>query len=315
MAILEAGVPSGTASTDEQFSLEGLPQARNESVDNKGMGWVRDLPDVRDYTPKSEPIASLLARTAVAGPPSLPVTVDLRAWCSPIEDQGQLGSCTANAGVGLIEYFERRAFGKHIDGSRLFVYKATRNMLGWTGDTGAYLRSTMGALRLFGVPPEKYLPYTISKFDQEPAGFLYALGQSFQAESYYRLDPPGQTPTQVLNSIKTHLSSGLPSMFGFTCYSSLSSAASSGRIPFPAGSDTVVGGHAVDAVGYDDDLVIKHPNGTATKGALRIRNSWGTSWGEAGYGWLPYEYVLKQLAVDWWTVIKSEWIDTGEFSA
>lgn len=104
-------------------------------------------------------------------------------------------------------------------------------------------------------------------------------------------------------------------MFGFTCYSSLSSAASSGRIPFPAVSDTVEGGHPVDAVGYDDNLVIKHPDGTATMGALRIRNSWGTAWGEAGYGWLPYEYVLKQLAVDWWTVIKSEWIDTGEFSA
>jgi C1A family cysteine protease len=70
-----------------------------------------------------------------------PASVDLRAWCSPIEDQGNLGSCTANAGVGLLEYYERRAFGKHLDGSRLFLYKASRNLLGWTGDTGAYLRT------------------------------------------------------------------------------------------------------------------------------------------------------------------------------
>jgi C1A family cysteine protease len=173
----------------------------------------------------------------------------------------------------------------------------------------------MGALRLFGVPPEKYLPYAIAKFDQEPAGFLYALGQSFQAQSYYRLDAPGLTPAQVLDSIKTHLAAGLPSMFGFTCYSSLSSAGSTGRIPYPSGGDTVVGGHAVVAVGYDNSLVIKHPNGTTTTGALRIRNSWGTGWGEAGYGWLPYQYVTSQLAVDWWTVIKSEWVDSGAFGA
>jgi C1A family cysteine protease len=316
MAIIEAPTSNGApASVDERFSPESLPQTRSENIDTKGLGWVRDLPDFRDLTPESETIAPLLARTAVGGPPALPVTVDLRAWCSPIEDQGQLGSCTANAGVGMVEYFERRAFGKHLDGSRLFVYKVTRSMLGWTGDTGAYLRSTMGALRLFGVPPEKYLPYTIAKFDQEPSGLHYALGQSFQAENYYRLDGPGMTPQQVLDAIKTHLASGLPSMFGFTCYSSLSSASSSGKIPYPATSDTVVGGHAVMTVGYDDNMIIMHPNGTTTKGALRIRNSWGTGWGEAGYGWIPYQYVLKQIAVDWWTLIKSEWVDTGAFSA
>jgi C1A family cysteine protease len=107
-----------------------------------GMGWVPDRPDNRDFTENSEPIKPLLKAIGVAnsGRVSLAPKADLRAWCSPIEDQGPLGSCTANAGVGLVEFFERRAFGRHIDASRLFFYKTTRNLLGWTGDSGAYLR-------------------------------------------------------------------------------------------------------------------------------------------------------------------------------
>jgi C1A family cysteine protease len=79
-------------------------------------------------------------------------SVDLRKWCSPVENQENLGSCTANAGVGMAEYFQRKAFGKHIDASRLFLYKVTWNPMHQTDDNGAYLRSTMGALALFGAP-------------------------------------------------------------------------------------------------------------------------------------------------------------------
>jgi C1A family cysteine protease len=246
---------------------------------------------------------------------SLPKKVDLRPSCPPIEDQEQIGSCTANAAAGLIEYFEQRAFGRHTDASRLFLYKVTRNLMNVTGDTGAFLRTTMGAMVLFGAPPEEYWPYETAQYDEEPPAFLYAFAQNFQTINYYRYDPPGIEREQVLSRIKTNLAAGLPAMFGFTVFRSISQAQTSGQIPYPSKKDREEGGHAVVAVGYDDALKIKNsnPDGAETKGAILIRNSWGAGWGEEGYGWLPYEYVRRSLAIDWWSVLKNEWIESKEF--
>lgn len=298
--------------------------------ETRTMGWLRDLPDFRDYTiEQSEPparvneppdrasVRAMLTEVGALDTPlaALPPVVDLRPWMSPVEDQGAIGSCTANAGVGLIEYFERRAFGRHINASRLFLYKATRNLMHWTGDTGAYLRTTMGAMALFGVPPEEYHKYVVADYDKEPSAFCYAFGQSFQSVQYFRLDPAGTPRDVLLNRIKTNIATGLPSMFGFTVYNSINQANTTGAIPFPVGGESVLGGHAVVACGFDDSRVIRNTNagGITTRGALLVRNSWGTGWGQAGYGWLPYQFVLSGLAVDWWNLVKHEWVETGQF--
>jgi C1A family cysteine protease len=294
-----------------------------------GMGWLPDYPEFRDYTMDKEEITTrlirlgqkdsvkaMLTKVGVTEPKklSIPTSIDLRSWCSPIEYQGALGSCTANAGVGLVEYYERRAFGKHIDASRLFLYKATRNLLHWIGDTGAFLRTTMAAMVLFGIPPEEYWDYIIIDFDKEPSSFCYAFAQDYQAIQYFRLDPPSTPKDLLLKRVKSLLVAGLPSMFGFTVFDSIKKTGNDGKIPFPCPKERILGGHAIVAVGFDDKIKIKNDNcEVETTGAILIRNSWGIGWGDKGYGWLPYEYVLRGLAIDWWSLLRNEWIDTKNF--
>jgi C1A family cysteine protease len=295
----------------------------------RGLGWLRDLPDLRDMTlERVEPSLRAKRDAAIrsdaaaaykrvsggireARASTLPRQVDNRRFCSPVEDQGQLGSCTANACVGMVEYMERRSGGQFTDGSRLFVYKATRKLLGWNGDTGAFLRTTMKALVNFGVPPEEFWPYEVSTFDQEPDPFLYAFASNTKAISYLRLDPPGTRPAEILESIKAAVARGFAVMFGFSVYSSLTAEPD---IPFPGPTDTLEGGHAVLIVGYDDRRPCRDGAGHAHgKGAFLIRNSWGQDWGDAGYGWLPYDYVHAGLADDFWTCFKLAWIESGQF--
>ncbi len=281
---------------------------------SQGMGWIPDVPSVHDYTTVHSAVQPMLAKTRLTAAAAGPARIDLRPEFPPIWDQQELGACTAHAAAALVGYFEKKALGRTIDVSRLFIYKATRDLTGTTGDSGAFLRTTMEALAVFGAPPETYWPYdgspaaTNKRLDAEPNAFCYAFAHNFAATTYFRLDPPSMPPDRVLGNIKSHLAAGFPSMFGFPAYNEYMNAGPDGKVAFPAPTSQLNGGHANAAVGYDDQLPIG-----ADVGALLVRNSWGTSWGMQGYAWLSYKYVTQGLAVDWWTVVKQSWVDTGQF--
>ncbi|MCX5704450.1 MAG: cysteine protease [Candidatus Omnitrophica bacterium] len=294
-----------------------------ETKELMGTGWLPPMPDLRDYSVENKVVTDMSKKLGMGVKSfSVPASVDLRQWCSPVENQMNLGSCTAHAGMGIVEYFERRAHGKHIEGSRLFVYKTTRNLMKVTGDTGAWLRNVMGALVLCGVPDEKYWPYTDKPgaepdgFDREPPAFVYSVADNFEALKYFCHDPVGANvpAATVLSTVKQYLAAGIPSMFGFWGFPSFDNTNIKGGIPYPCAGEQAIWGHAIVAVGYDNAKKIKNTKcNKETIGALLIRNSWGKGWGDNGYGWLPYDYVLNKLAKDFWSLLSLEWIDTKQF--
>lgn len=282
-------------------------------------GWLPPTPDVRDYTERHPKIAEITRKLPLkAREDPLPDKMDLREWFTPVEDQGNLGSCTANAAAGVIEYFEARSFGEYEEASRLFIYKTTRNLMQTTGDSGAWLRTAMGAVAMCGVPQERYWSYTDKDpdFDLEPPAFVYSIAKKYQALRYFCHDPVTSSadPALTLESVKKYIAAGIPAMFGFYGFSSFNWSDGPGHIPFPCKGEIPQWGHAVVAAGYDDNKTIVNLKcGAATTGALLIRNSWGTGWGDQGYGWLPYAYVLNRLASDFWSLLSLEWIDTDQF--
>jgi C1A family cysteine protease len=156
----------------------------------------------------------------------------------------------------------------------------------------------------------------VADFDKEPSNFVYAVADNYKSLSYFCYDPIGASipKATLLNNIKTWIAAGVPSMFGFYGFPSFNNTDTLGGIPFPCKGEQAQWGHAIVAAGYDDNKKIKNTTcNTVTTGALLIRNSWGTGWGDKGYGWLPYDYILVGLALDFWSLISMEWVDTGKF--
>ena len=244
----------------------------------RGYGWQRDLPDHRDHV-YAAPLAAL-------GP--LPASVDLRPQCPPVYDQGQLGSCTANAIAGALQFDRLKQKLSDFVPSRLFIYYNERVLEHSVAlDSGAQIRDGIKSVAQQGDCPETEWPYVITKFKTKPSATCYADALKYKAVSYQRV-------TQTLGQLKGCLAAGYPFVFGFTVYESFESAvvAKSGHASLPKSNESVVGGHAVVGVGYDD-----------AKSWFVVRNSWGAQWGLKGYFTLPYAYLSDtNLASDFWTI-------------
>lgn len=256
------------------------------------LGWVRDLPDPRDHV-YSAPLQLLQ---------QLPQSVDLRPQCPPVYDQGQIGSCTANAIAGAIQ-FDRLKSGEQpgFVPSRLFIYYNERAMEGHTGyDSGAQIRDGIKSVTQLGVCPETEWPYddTPATSDggpfppgardgEKPTPQCYQDALRYRAVQYRRL-------YQLQSQLKGCLAEGYPFVLGITVFPSFWSADGQQAVvtPLPSANEAPVGGHAVLAVGYDN-----------AKGWFIVRNSWGPTAADQGYFYLPYEYALDgQLASDFWTI-------------
>lgn len=245
----------------------------------KRYGWIPDLPDQRDRI-----YAAPFERTD-----ALPTSVDLRPNCPPVYDQGQLGSCTANAIAAAFEFDEmKQNLSSIFVPSRLFIYYNERVIEGdVSADNGAQIRDGMKSIANQGVCPEDLWPYDTTQFATQPPANCYSVALQNKTTSYSRI-------VQDLGQMKGCLASGYAFAFGFTVYESFESqaVAQSGHAPMPAPNEKVLGGHAVLAVGYDD-----------SQQEFLVRNSWGPNWGMQGYFTLPYDYLLKRnLSSDFWTV-------------
>jgi len=243
---------------------------------NRRYGWRPDLPDHRDL------------KYSLSFQGNLPKNVDLREHCPPVYDQGQLGSCTANS-IGAALEFEQIKKGviEPFTPSRLFIYYNERDMEGTIqSDAGAQIRDGVKSVNLLGACKEESWPYDVDKFAVKPSEDAYNQALSYQSLKYESVD-------QDVHSVKACLAAGDPIVFGFTVYSSFETdeVAQTGIMPVPSRNESCLGGHAVMAVGYDDEN--KH---------IIVRNSWGEGWGDKGYFYMPYAFFFSNLTSDFWVI-------------
>jgi C1A family cysteine protease len=291
----------------------------------EGMGWIPDPPSQQDYCVESPQVNHLMSSfPGLAGMEGMgtgaPKSKDLSEYCNFITDQLNIGQCTGEGGTGYVEFLLKKKHGIDIKLSPRFLYKVTRYMMGELyeyNDTGAFIRTMLGALANYGVCPEDKWP-TIKKDDiknqwnDNPHPLAVPMAYNYRIKEHVRLDSPGVLGTELLNRIRATIAvDENPVVFGFTCFPSLMEQRTkdTGEVPFRYREGAPIGGHCVLIVGYDDDYSI----GNST-GAFKFKNSWSRNWGQKGFGWIPYDYPLTGNAADFWSVLDTNFLPRAPYS-
>jgi C1A family cysteine protease len=258
-------------------------------------GWKRDLPS------HHQNFLMAAHSSVVAKFPNYKFLGNLPS----VYDQGQLGSCTANALAAAFEHEQIQQGLKDFMPSRLFVYYGERSIEGTIGqDSGASISDGIKVLTNSGVCSEILCPYDATKFTIKPSVEAFKDAQNHQVLASKRV-------LMTINGFKSVLNMGYPIVFGFTVFSYMESPtmAKTGILKMPSANEQPIGGHAVLCVGYSDTM--KSADGK-TVGFWKVRNSWGIQWGipggnqPGGYFWMPYDYLSANLCSDAWVITKNE---------
>jgi C1A family cysteine protease len=254
--------------------------------DNRWYGRRADLPDPRDFSFAIEHHA--LTEQA------LPASVDLRPdMRKKLFDQGNLGSCVGNGTADAYAFAQRfQTRRSPYIPSRLFIYYGAREIEGSVdSDAGCEIRDAIKVVANVGAPHETLWPYKIARFAVKPSAKAFTDAAKHQAVKYARVDTAHDS-----TQLRQALAGGFPVIIGITVFESFESdeATNTGVIPMPVPDEEVLGGHCMLACGYQ------------TEGGSRgyiVRNSWGASWGDGGYCYMPEAYLIDpQLASDFWVL-------------
>lgn len=248
---------------------------------------IQSPPDSRDYR-------------YISTVTQLPSSVDLRTYVPIIEDQLTLGSCVANSVCHALELMTDRA-GEYECLSRLFEYYTTRDLENRIGQEGSSLRDALKAANKYGICLESEWPYAIDQENIKPSDPAYVSAKTRLVESYEAVplstldNPIGYW--DMISNIKAALAEGFPVMIAIvvnnTIFNLTGPVAQQNymeRDPATGQDYPIAGNHAVVLVGYNDE------------GSYFIfENSWGTGWGDNGYGALKYG-VIGGIILEAWVV-------------